>query len=199
MVIGPGGSILQNSPPGVLIGDYDRTDSNDVLRYNGGSSCIGTVRVVESNVPGPTTEVFEHEIDNVCAYEFIHTVPSCLSEPEASIVPNYWVPQLDKPGLSCDHVRIKIPDHGEYTCLSTGEAICRDNGGTIGKWLFGVDEIDMPKCISDSCIIQNGINTFPTLIDPDTDKYPVTGTTYTDSETGEVCKNPSGEAIRGCK
>ena len=199
VVIGPGGSILQNSPPGVLIGDYDRTDSNNVLQYNGGSSCIGTVRVVESDVPGPTTEVFEHEIDNVCAYEFIHTVPSCSSEPEASIVPNYWVPQLDKPGLSCDHVRIKIPDHGEYTCLSTGEAICRDNGGTIGKWLFGVDEIDMPKCISDSCIIQNGINTFPALIDPATDKYPVTGTTYTDSETGEVCKNPSGEAIRGCK
>ena len=202
VVVGPGGDIFQYGGFEALVGDYERSH-DDVMYYGGGDFCgpigdnrSGSVRIIEGNVMEPTMTAFEV---STCVYDFIYTVPSCSSEPEASIVPNYWVPQLDKPGLTCDHVRIKIPDHGEYTCLSTGEAICRDNGGTMGKWLFGVDEIEMPKCISDSCIIQNGINTFPTLIDPATDKYPVTGTTYTDSVTGEVCKNPSGEAIRGCK
>jgi hypothetical protein len=41
-------------------------------------------------------------------------------------------------------------------------------------------------------------DTFPVLIDPALTRYPVTGTTFTDRETGEICKNGYGEAIRGC-
>lgn len=41
-------------------------------------------------------------------------------------------------------------------------------------------------------------NTFPVLIDPATTRYPLTGTSYTDSVTGEVCRNGYGEAIQGC-
>ena len=118
---------------------------------------------------------------------------------EAYIPSNYWVPPLDKPGMTCENVRLKIPEHGEFTCLPIGEGICRDNGGAFGKWRFGIEEVETPPCeVTAECRIDTATNTFPVLIDPANNRYPVTGTTFTDSETGDVCKNAADEAIRGC-
>ena len=118
---------------------------------------------------------------------------------DAYIPSNYWVPPLDKPGMTCENVRLKIPDQGEFSCLPIGEGICRDNGGAFGEWRFGIEEIDTPPCeVTNKCRIGTATNTFPVLIDPANTRYPITGTTYTDSETGKVCKNGLNEAIRGC-
>ena len=65
---------------------------------------------------------------------------------EEAYISNYWIPPLDVPGVGCDNKRLKIPDHGEYICMSVGEGICRDNGGYFGEWRFGVEEIDRFTC-----------------------------------------------------
>ena len=99
----------------------------------------------------------------------------------------YWVPPLDEPGVSCEHRRIKIPGHGEYTCMTVGTGICRDNGGYFGKWRFGIDEIsddDMPIVDSNPvCMVDT---TYPTVIDPATNLYPLLGPTYL-SNDGKRC------------
>jgi hypothetical protein len=118
---------------------------------------------------------------------------------DAYIPTNYWVPPLDKPGMTCEAVRLKIPDHGEFSCLPIGEGICRDNGGAFGEWRFGIEEVETPPCeVTSKCRIDTETNTFPVLIDPANTRYPITGTTFTNSETGNVCKNGLNEAIRGC-
>ena len=118
---------------------------------------------------------------------------------DAYIPSNYWVPPLDKPGMTCEAVRLKIPDHGEFSCLPIGEGICRDNGGAFGEWRFGIEEVETPPCeVTSKCRIDTETNTFPVLIDPANTRYPITGTTFTNSETGKVCKNGLNEAIRGC-
>ena len=118
---------------------------------------------------------------------------------EAYLPANYWVPPLDKPGMTCDNVRLKIPEHGEFTCLNIGEGICRDNGGNFGEWRFGVEEVEAPPCeLSGSCQANIETSTFPVLIDPANTRYPITGPTFTDSETGEACTYGDGQAIRGC-
>jgi len=119
---------------------------------------------------------------------------------DAYIPSNYWVPPLDKPGMTCENVRLKIPDQGEFSCIPIGEGICRDNGGAFGEWRFGIEEVDAPPCQEDEkCPVSvEPTDTFPVLIDPANTRYPITGTTYTDGETGKVCKNDLGEAIRGC-
>ena len=119
---------------------------------------------------------------------------------EAYIPSNYWVPPLDKPGMTCGNVRLKIPDHGEFSCLPIGEGICRDNSGSFGEWRFGIEEVETPPCeLFGECPVPVGpADTFPVLIDPALTRYPITGTTFTNSETGEVCENGYGEAIRGC-
>ena len=118
---------------------------------------------------------------------------------EAFIPSNYWIPPLDKPEMSCENVRLKIPDHGEFSCIPVGQGICRDNGGAFGKWRFGIEEVETPPCELSGCrMSMDETDLFPVLIDPANTRYPITGTTFTDSETGEVCKNGFGEAIRGC-
>ena len=86
--------------------------------------------------------------------------------------------------------------------MSVGEGICRDNGGYFGEWRFGIEEVERGVCnFSGICPQPDEFfdaSTFPVLIDPATNRYPLTGTTYTDSRTGEVCKNENGQAIQGC-
>ena len=79
---------------------------------------------------------------------------------------NYWKPPLDAnpdgrntvPTLdeqdptydeaegdpvSCENKRIVIPEHGEFVCMNVGQGICRDSGGFLGKWRFGIsDRVD---------------------------------------------------------
>ena len=115
---------------------------------------------------------------------------------------SYWLPPLDTPGVSCEHVRLKLPEHGEFTCTAVGEGICRDNGGNFGLWRFGIEKVARPLCnFTGVCPGDDEfqpMNTFPVLIDPATTRYPVSGTTYTDEDSGEICRNANGEAIRGC-
>mmetsp|Transcript_25436 Transcript_25436/g.73576 ORF Transcript_25436/g.73576 Transcript_25436/m.73576 type:complete len:414 (-) Transcript_25436:42-1283(-) len=126
----------------------------------------------------------------------------CPTESSNAVLPNYWAPPLNTPGMACEYKRMKIQDHGDFTCMSVGEGICRDNGGYFGEWLFGVEEVERGVCnFSGICPQPDEFfdaSTFPVLIDPATNRYPLTGTTYTDSETGEICKNENGQAIQGC-
>jgi len=118
---------------------------------------------------------------------------------EAYLPANYWVAPLDKPDMTCENVRLKIPEHGEFTCLPIGQGICRDNGGNFGEWRFGIEEVEAPPCeLSGSCQANADTNTFPVLIDTANTRYPITGPSFTDSDTGELCKYGDGEAIRGC-
>ena len=126
--------------------------------------------------------------------------PSCPVGNEVYHPSNYWVPPLDKPGMACDNVRLKIPDQGEFSCIPIGEGICRDNGGSFGEWRFGIEEVETQPCLlfGDCPVSVSETDTFPVLIDPALTRYPITGTSFTDGETGKVCKNGYGEAIRGC-
>mmetsp|Transcript_13009 Transcript_13009/g.28140 ORF Transcript_13009/g.28140 Transcript_13009/m.28140 type:complete len:342 (+) Transcript_13009:1249-2274(+) len=125
----------------------------------------------------------------------------CEDEDTEIILPSYWIPPLDEPGIACENKRLKIPDHGEFTCMPVGEGICRDNGGNFGEWRFGIEEVTKPLCnFAGNCPQPDEFldaTTFPVLIDPATTRYPLTGTTYTDGD-GEICKNDNGQAIRGC-
>ena len=144
-------------------------------------------------IPEPFTGPAQFVLDNVAITPLICPVG------EAFIPSNYWIPPLDKPEMSCDNVRLKIPDHGEFSCIPVGQGICRDNGGAFGKWRFGIEEVETPPCELSGCrMSMDETDLFPVLIDPANTRYPITGTTFTDSETGEVCKNGFGEAIRGC-
>ena len=135
-----------------------------------------------------------------------------FSSPKTNVVTaalSYWVPPLDEPGISCEHKRIKIPNRGEYTCIPVGGGICRDNGGKFGKWLFGVAEVEDVTCTRPQPNVAGGTSpltetiasaTYPVLFDPATNAYPVSGTTYKDSDANDDmrCKNDDGEAVRGC-
>ena len=70
----------------------------------------------------------------------LQTLVAAVTVSSTSAMWGYWVPPLDEPGVSCEHKRIKIPDHGEYTCMTVGTGICRDNGGYFGEWRFGVND-----------------------------------------------------------
>ena len=137
--------------------------------------------------------------DGFPEHDFILDVQTTPA-PANMLATNYWIPQLDKPGLSCESKRLKIPDHGEFTCLPIGEGICRDNGGKFGTWRFGIEEVETPPCeLAGQCPISaKPSDTFPVLIGPSNIRYPITGTTFTQSDTGETCKNGYGEAVRGC-
>jgi len=130
----------------------------------------------------------------------LQALTASLVVSSASAMWGYWVPPLDEPGVSCENRRIKIPGHGEYTCMTVGTGICRDNGGYFGEWRFGIDTV--PENTAD-CYFGNGISvmnneaTFPTVIDPGTMLYPITGATYVDAD-GEVCKDANGNAKRNC-
>ena len=164
-----------------------------------GLTCIDNSTAIDSFSPD-TISCFDttSEAESTCDGSSDVCTSLCPGG-EAYIPSNYWVPPLDKPGMTCENVRLKIPEHGEFTCLPIGEGICRDNGGAFGKWRFGIEEVETPPCeVTAECRIDTATNTFPVLIDPANNRYPVTGTTFTDSETGDVCKNAADEAIRGC-
>ena len=157
-------------------------------------SCSTSLRIRFAwHIPERLTGPAQFVLDNVAITPLICPVG------EAFIPSNYWIPPLDKPEMSCDNVRLKIPDHGEFSCIPVGQGICRDNGGAFGKWRFGIEEVETPPCELSGCrMSMDETDLFPVLIDPANTRYPITGTTFTDSETGEVCKNGFGEAIRGC-
>ena len=70
----------------------------------------------------------------------------------------------------------------------------------MSKWRFGIEEVETPPCeLSGKCPVSfEPSDTFPVLIDPALTRYPITGTTFTDSNTGDICRNGYDEAIRGC-
>ena len=121
----------------------------------------------------------------------LQTLVAAVTVSSASAMWGYWVPPLDEPGVSCEHKRIKIPDHGEYTCMTVGTGICRDNGGYFGEWRFGINEFDgiaanckdMPGGAITQCADDT---TYPTIFDPATTAYPITGATWLDGD-GEAC------------
>jgi len=124
---------------------------------------------------------------------------------------NYWMSPLSTPGVDCEHMRIKIPDHGTYACIEVGKGtevgkgICRDNGGIFGEWRFGVDTVtgpDTPDINEDwtyGCPLQCPDEaTYPAIIDPATKSYPLIGpyiyaTGRGRTRAGEICK-VNGEA-----
>ena len=148
----------------------------------------------------------------------LQTLVAAVTVSSASAMWGYWVPPLDEPGVSCEHKRIKIPDHGEYTCMTVGTGICRNNGGYFGEWRFGVNEFeegtDAGQCFnnqidlgtfnvttgdfnddqdSDDCAEED--TSFPTIFDPATTSYAITGATWVKND-GTECKSPDGEAYR---
>ena len=138
----------------------------------------------------------------------LQTLVAAVTVSSTSATWGYWVPPLDEPGVSCEHKRIKIPDHGEYTCMVVGTGICRNNGGYFGEWRFGVNEFeeddpaagqcyyvqgDVPG-VPENCAL-GGAATFPTIFDPATTAYPISGATWTKND-GKECKSPSGEVYR---
>ena len=130
----------------------------------------------------------------------LQTLVAAVTVSSASAMWGYWVPPLDEPGVSCEHKRIKIPDHGEYTCMTVGTGICRDNGGYFGEWRFGIDEIDeIGDFRPDTyCSAMDLPTTFPTVIDPATTRYPISGPSWL-SNDGKKCVNKgSGKADRLC-
>jgi len=116
----------------------------------------------------------------------LQALTASLVVSSASAMWGYWVPPLDEPGVTCEHKRIKIPGHGEYTCMTVGTGICRDNGGYFGEWRFGIDTIaagDMPVGYEDNCPVDT---TYPTVIDPGTKLYPLRGPALL-SDDGRRC------------
>jgi len=109
---------------------------------------------------------------------------------------NYWISPNDMPGVTCEFKKVKIPGRGEFTCLALGESICRDNGGNFGKWWFGVEEVTTSITTPNNSEMTI-TDTFPVLVDPATNRYPITGTTYTETVNGEnkIC-TAGGEAQR---
>ena len=109
----------------------------------------------------------------------------------------YWTPPNDKPGLTCDFKKIKVPGQGEYACLTVGQSICRDNGGNFGTWWFGIDEVTTDYTAPDGTVLTTK-DTFPVLVDPATKRYPITGSTYHYQDAGEqkTCKDEDGTAQR---
>jgi len=157
-----------------------------------------------SSAPGSfspdTAQCTDSDSEDVSTCEGSSNVCTSLCPDGNAYIPNnYWVPPLDKPGMSCESVRLKISDHGEFSCIPIGEGICRDNGGAFGEWRFGIEEVATPPCeVTSKCRIGTNADTFPVLIDPANTLYPITGTAFTDSDSGEICKNGLDEAIRGC-
>lgn len=168
--------------------------------YSGnGLTCIATTSP-NITFSTDTTKCFDTDSDEVSTCDGSSAVCTSLCpDGDAYIPSNYWVPPLDKPGISCESVRLKIPGQGEFSCIPVGEGICRDNGGAFGEWRFGIEKVETPPCeVTSKCRIGTDADTFPVLIDPANTRYPITGTTFTNSETGKVCKNGNDEAIRGC-
>ena len=166
-----------------------------------GSGLTCTANATAQVIFSPDTfECFDTDSGEVSTCEGSSDVCTSLCPAGDAYIPtNYWVPPLDKPGITCEAVRLKIPDHGEFSCIPIGAGICRDNGGAFGEWRFGIEEVETPPCeVTSKCRIDTATNTFPVLIDPANTHYPITGTTYTNSGTGKVCKNGVDEAIRGC-
>ena len=121
----------------------------------------------------------------------LQTLVAAVTVSSTSAMWGYWVPPLDEPGVSCEHKRIKIPDHGEYTCMTVGTGICRENGGYFGEWRFGINDFDEnpgqcfdnPSNTGTDC----GAGTYPTIFDPATTAYPISGATWLKND-GETCK-----------
>lgn len=135
----------------------------------------------------------------------LQTLVAAVTVSSTSAMWGYWVPPLDEPGVSCEHKRIKIPDHGEYTCMTVGTGICRDNGGYFGEWRFGVNEFGKDDTAAGTCYNTQGLTgascaagagtTFPTIFDPATTAYSISGATWLKND-GKQCKSPSGEVYR---
>ena len=188
------------SPTGVS--DTDNADQNAYFQV--------TLRIFNAKFAGPNRHIPGYGWQLPCILPVDsgtypdcsgceQTGVGCIAAGDAYIPSNYWIPRLDKPGMTCEAVRLKIPDHGEFSCLPIGEGICRDNGGAFGEWRFGIEEVETPPCeVTSKCRIDTETSTFPVLIDPANTRYPITGTTFTNSETGKVCKNGLNEAVRGC-
>mmetsp|Transcript_15469 Transcript_15469/g.33432 ORF Transcript_15469/g.33432 Transcript_15469/m.33432 type:complete len:818 (+) Transcript_15469:75-2528(+) len=115
----------------------------------------------------------------------LQSTAALLGVSSASANLSYWVPPIDKPGGTCDFKKIKIPNRGEYTCLALGSSICRDNGGNFGKWWFGVEEVETEYTNNAGAVFPI-TDTFPVLVDPAGNRYPITGTDYT--EDGSKCE-----------
>jgi len=131
----------------------------------------------------------------------LQTLVAAVTVSSASAMWGYWVPPLDEPGISCEHKRIKIPDHGEYTCMTVGTGICRDNGGYFGEWRFGIADYDAAGLCTDDPTLANPQvacpdETYPSIIDPATTPYPITGATWLKAD-GDVCTVPAGDAFEG--
>ena len=136
----------------------------------------------------------------------LQTLVAAVTVSSTSAMWGYWVPPLDEPGVSCEHKRIKIPNHGEYTCMTVGTGICRENGGYFGEWRFGIGDLKFPAASNgcyDTSVNGEGTpaaktcddGTYPAIIDPATTIYPVSGATYLNSK-GSVCLDNGGVAIR---
>ena len=55
----------------------------------------------------------------------------------------YWIPPLNRNGVTCGGTSIKTGNGGEYRCFTHGEGICRDNDlGSFGpgRWTLGIVE-----------------------------------------------------------
>ena len=123
----------------------------------------------------------------------LQTLVAAVTVSSASAMWGYWVPPLDEPGVSCEHKRIKIPDHGEYTCMTVGTGICRNNGGYFGEWRFGVNKFDESPAKCKSTPV-GGVadcpkdTSFPTIFDPATTSYAITGATWLDNDGKKACK-----------
>jgi len=121
----------------------------------------------------------------------LQTLVAAVTVSSTSAMWGYWVPPLDEPGVSCEHKRIKIPDHGEYTCMTVGTGICRENGGYFGEWRFGINDFgESPgACFEGQGNTSTlcGAGTYPTIFDPATTAYPISGPTWLNA-AGETCK-----------
>jgi hypothetical protein len=90
-------------------------------------------------------------------------------------------------GPSCKRKTLQIPNHGAFTCMTVGRGLCKDNGGILGEWRFGVaGEIQRPAQIA-----RNGKCSQPTsyagVYDEHNNFFPLSGPTWRDTE-GNVCK-----------
>ena len=189
--------------PGIEFMNGSCNTEGGCLKYmgnNDGSGLTCALNSTDDAFSPNTTPCIDAESTEVSTCDGMSNACTSLCPVGEAFIPsNYWVPPLDKPETTCEHVRLKIPDHGEFTCLPIGEGICRDNGGAFGEWRFGIEEVQTPPCeVTSICRIGTATDTFPVLIDPANTRYPITGTTFTDSDTGEICKNDLNEAVRGC-
>ena len=176
----------------------------DKMEYNNLHRCH-LWRAFAKRGMGPASTVDRRPRMGVLNVSEDYTIPRdcdlCFQEEASARLPKRWVPPMKAPNIPCDKKRIEIPGRGEYSCMMVNEGICRDDTETFGEWRFGIEGDLTVKCnFAGFCPLESDIVTskFPVLFGPDTTRYPLSGPTYVDKTTNEICRDAMGGAVRGC-